>query len=650
MPAWKWLACCFLSSAALAQEPPAPAVAPPPPDPARAAEADPEAVEDVPPPKVSPSRVTAVTVYQDSALVTREVSAPEGKGIVELVVSPLPAQVIANSLYTEGTDGLRILSTRFRTRAVREDTRKAVRTQEEMIKTLAAESGRIKKEVEVLNQNLGFLQKLENFTGATMQGVAEKGMLNGETTIKLTTYVMESRAEKSAALVVLEQKLKANAEATAFAEAQLQELSAGSSRTESDAVIVLDKANAPAGTVRLNYLVSASTWKPQYRLRAGADKDPVQLEYLAAIEQQSGEDWGEAALTLSTAQPSLNAAIPDLAPLDIAIVGRNPNQPGQSQGQGQGQQGQGQMMGGMMAKPGADQNRAQAKAYRGQAQQALVGNNAAAGGALLNEAAAIDQAEELLARDDDPKDGGRPQSSEGPGVTYRVKGRMTVPSRKEPQLVEVARIEMAPEYFAKAVPVLSARVYRLAKLTNTGDSVILPGEATMYVGTDFVGRMTLPQVAVGEQFTVGFGVDPQIQIGRRLAKKTDSVQGGNQVHSYEFRIVVRNFKSTPVNLQVWDRLPRAESSDVAVNLGDTSPPLSSDALYVRNQKPDNLLRWDLVVPVGSVGEKAFPVNYQFKLEYAKGMGVHYLKSSGLMEAPIGGMGGMGGGGMSGGMR
>ena len=32
-----------------------------------------------------------------------------------------------------------------------------------------------------------------------------------------------------------------------------------------------------------------------------------------------------------------------------------------------------------------------------------------------------------------------------------------------------------------------------------------------------------------------------------------------------------------------------------------------------------------------------------KLEYAKESGVSYMKSGGLMESPIGGMGGMGGG-------
>jgi hypothetical protein len=82
-------------------------------------------VEDVPPPKPAASRVTAVTVYTESALVTREVAVPEGKGMIELIVTPLPPETIRGSLYTEGGDGLRVLSTRFRTRAVKERSRAA---------------------------------------------------------------------------------------------------------------------------------------------------------------------------------------------------------------------------------------------------------------------------------------------------------------------------------------------------------------------------------------------------------------------------------------------------------------------------------------------------------------------------------------------
>ena len=119
----------------------------------------------------------------------------------------------------------------------------------------------------------------------------------------------------------MQQKLQANAEATEFATRELAELTSGSSRTERDAVIVVDKGE-PAGKVRLNYLVTAATWRPQYRFRAGAEKDPVQLEYLAAIEQQTGEDWTGVDMTLSTAQPQLNATPPELLALDITVVGR----------------------------------------------------------------------------------------------------------------------------------------------------------------------------------------------------------------------------------------------------------------------------------------------------------------------------------------
>src|ERR1700710_400210 len=80
------------------------------------------------------SRIVSVTVYQGTALVTREVDVPAGQGLVEVVVSPLPPQTIDSSLYTESGDGLRILSTRYRTRAVKEDTRAEVRAVQEQIK------------------------------------------------------------------------------------------------------------------------------------------------------------------------------------------------------------------------------------------------------------------------------------------------------------------------------------------------------------------------------------------------------------------------------------------------------------------------------------------------------------------------------------
>src|SRR5437868_7176697 len=77
-------------------------------------------------PTTAPSHVTVVTVYQGSALVTREVSVPAGSGLMELTVNPLPPQTVDSSLYSEGSEGVHILSTRYRTRAVQADTRQEV--------------------------------------------------------------------------------------------------------------------------------------------------------------------------------------------------------------------------------------------------------------------------------------------------------------------------------------------------------------------------------------------------------------------------------------------------------------------------------------------------------------------------------------------
>jgi hypothetical protein len=131
--------------------------------------------------------------------------------------------------------------------------------------------------------------------------------------------------------------------------------------------------------------------------------------------------------------------------------------------------------------------------------------------------------------------------------------------------------------------------------------------------------MDLPLVAVGEQMTVGFGVDPQLQVTRQMMDKAKTMQGGNQVLKYDYRILVSSYKAEPVTLQLWDRLPHAESETVNVSLVKAEPEVCSDPLYLREQRPNNLLRWDLKVEPGVNGEKARTVKYEFKMELDKQM-------------------------------
>ena len=40
-------------------------------------------------------------------------------------------------------------------------------------------------------------------------------------------------------------------------------------------------------------------------------------------------------------------------------------------------------------------------------------------------------------------------------------------------------------------------------------------------------------------------------------------------------------------------------------------------LYQRTARMDNLLRWDVEVPRGTIGDKTMDLTYQFRLEYAR---------------------------------
>jgi hypothetical protein len=73
-------------------------------------------------------------------------------------------------------------------------------------------------------------------------------------------------------------------------------------------------------------------------------------------------------------------------------------------------------------------------------------------------------------------------------------------------------------------------------------------------------------------------------------------------------------------------LPRAENETAGVNLVKATPAISTDPLYLREQRPGNLLRWDLTIEPNHNGEKAVAVSYEFKLELDKQLVIGNLLS------------------------
>ena len=64
--------------------------------------------------------------------------------------------------------------------------------------------------------------------------------------------------------------------------------------------------------VTLTYLVGGARWTPAYDLTYLPAQERVQLSLSGMVSQQSGEEWDEAALTLSTAVPGVATQLPKL--------------------------------------------------------------------------------------------------------------------------------------------------------------------------------------------------------------------------------------------------------------------------------------------------------------------------------------------------
>ena len=72
--------------------------------------------------------------------------------------------------------------------------------------------------------------------------------------------------------------------------------------------------NAVKADFKITYLVKQARWYPTYDIRAKNIQSPISITYKANVSQQSGEDWNNVELTVSTANPNEGGAKPLIKP------------------------------------------------------------------------------------------------------------------------------------------------------------------------------------------------------------------------------------------------------------------------------------------------------------------------------------------------
>ncbi len=567
-------------------------------------------------PAETTGKIDAVTVYRGQALVTRVIPLAGAAGLREIVVTALPEHVVPASLHAEGAGGVEVRSVRYRIRPVEQDVRAEVRALDEQICELQDRLTAAERQTQLIAERRTYLDRLEQFTATTASVELAQGVLNGDTLEKLSEYLLAQRRAH------LEEELKLAREQRALREQldvlgrQREVLTSGSARSQREAVVFAGVPEA-GGELRLRYLVEHATWEPSYNIRADADRSGARVEYYAAIQQMSGEDWSDVSMTLSTASPTLTAKAPALTSLSIGLappqradVSAPPDSGDYLQSRRELAQQQRQV----------ESERAQHKGRSSQPRSAA----ASVPGdeeldVMLNRVAGQLQVLDLVAAGR-VREGAARATAEGYSVVYAVAARTTLPSRADQQLIQIAALPMRGEFYKVAAPVLTSYVYEEANLVNDSMLVLLEGPVTTYVDGQFVGQSSIPNVAAGETFAVGFGIDSSLRAARELIDRKESTQGGNRVIDFKYRLVVENFGPAPATLRVVDRLPTSKGTDVKVTLVEEGRGLNKGP-QVESERKQGLLRWDADVPAQATRDRALTVEYQFRLEYDRQMSI-----------------------------
>lgn len=560
-------------------------------------------------------KVTAVTLYRGQAQITRLIEVGDGPGNVELVVENLPEQTLPESLFAESDDEIEIRAVRYRTRAVGEAPREEVRQLEQELLELAQKESLAQKRQALLKKRIEYLKKLEGFVAPTAQVELSKGVLDAETLERMTMFAFEQHEKIAEMEVELAEELRVLAKQKELLERKKAEITAGASQTKREAVVFLHKQAAGPAKIRLNYLVNNCGWSPSYTMRAAEERQQVEVEYNAIIHQLTGEDWDDVELTLSTASPSLGAAGPGLAPFFVTLSRDAPpaNQTVQTadpffDGRASKMQVRQQIQG--LNKQRYDYGRqiGNSTNFNDNFRLSWSLNDFACNYNLM-EMTCPSSSLGILRKN-------LPSETEGPSLNYPLTGKVSVACRNDQQMIRIMQAGLNSDFYHVATPVLSSFVYREAELMNNSQDDLLAGPMTVYLDGRFVGRGEIPTVARGQRFVIGFGADPQLRARRELVDRRDEVQGGNRETEFDYRLVIENFRNEPTTVRLVDRLPHSENGkQIRVTLGDTSDSLSDDKLYLREERPVGILRWEVEAAAAAAGETARLVEYSYKVEY-----------------------------------
>jgi uncharacterized protein (TIGR02231 family) len=475
------------------------------------------------------SKIDQVTVYPDSALVRRSLTLDLPAGEHALIVPDLPFLLDQASLRVEAHAGARVILGGVDLKLMPKGA-KAQQANAQKLKALRLEFDRITDKIDALEGRKAMIQAMGQ-AGPETKGKGPVGAgIELENWIKAWDIVGKALDQANSELRFFRiEEARVNDEIAALEAAGTGDPDHQPQRAASVAVTAM---KAGPVTLHLTYRVSGASWRPIYdaRLITSGAKPELELTSRAMIRQNTGEDWKEASLTLSTLSVRRGTAAPDLMPERAGLWVPPP-------------------VG--MPTPTAKTTVEPAVMPK---QRALITEHQRAARAQPDESIPSEESSAaLLVR--------------GFHAEFLVPGKVSLHADGTERSLRLGSQLIEPVLSIKASPVLDSAAYLEASFTAPGEAPLLPGEVLLTRDGSFVGKTRLKLLVKGEKANLGFGVDDQVKITRvPLAREVREAGflGNTRSEERSFKTNVKNFHTFPIDLLLQDRIPISEEQGVIV--------------------------------------------------------------------------------------
>jgi uncharacterized protein (TIGR02231 family) len=482
------------------------------------------------------SRIEAVTVFPDGALVTREADVEVAAGASELMFRNLPNDLDATSLRVSGMALSELAIDSVFTRLAPGE-KKPDGASEAQLKELKSQREQVQAALDSLQAKKAMAM---HFAEAEPKELASdtKPLSVSEWPLAFDTV--------AAALLKTGDDMRIQGEKARELDAAItvpeQVIAGGNGNREPrrEVHVQVHASAASKGRIALTYRVVNAGWRPIYDARLDTNnaghKPSLNLVRRASVSQRTGEDWDDVALTVSTVRASRSTTAPSMETQRLAFLEYS-----------------------------AAKNLAPAPPTLSQRHH----TNAPA------EIAALPASDEQPAQKPVAETMSQPQAGDFQ-ASFLIPGRIRLAADSVTKTFAIGSRDIAPDLIIKTVPALDQTAYLQGHFVNEDEAPLLPGEVALYRNGSYVGTGMIGFVAPGDDLDLGFGADDRVKIARLPVKRKENEPSWfaqSRAEAREYKTSVKNLHDFPVKIVLLDQVPISENTAITVEqLPATTPP------------------------------------------------------------------------------